>query len=263
MNPLAVVPVYMTMPADVGVLATMLRTLRGTAGADIDIILIDDGSPDQKAVDAIADMASRWDFEIIRGKENEGFSRTVNIGLRRALETGADAILVNADIEFRYPGWLDSLMATQMIGREGPAWVAGALLSFPTGLIQHAGVYFSLLTRSFDHLWKYSPENLPQAHVPKVCPVTGALQLIRHECLEQVGLYDEEYRMAFEDVQYCVRVFEHGEQCVYNPLVRAWHHESMFRGRKNEKIEQWTRESFLLLMKYLAGKNLVGMVPQW
>ena len=64
-----------------------------------------------------------------------------------------------------------------------------------------------------------------------VCPVTGAFQYIRPEVLEQVGLYDPGFRMGCEDVDYCLRVFQAGFACVYEPAIRAIHHESLFRSR--------------------------------
>ena len=53
-----------------------------------------------------------------------------------------------------------------------------------------------------------------------ICPVTGAFQYIRPEVLERVGLYDPGFRMACEDVDYDLRVFQAGFECVYEPAVR-------------------------------------------
>jgi hypothetical protein len=63
-------------------------------------------------------------------------------------------VLVNADIEIITDGWLDRFQATEGLFVEGPAAVVGALLFYPAGLIQHGGVYFSLLTREFNHFWR-------------------------------------------------------------------------------------------------------------
>ena len=88
------------------------------------------------------------------------------------------------------------------------------------------------------HRFQYGPNDLPEALVPCRCPVTAALQLIRHETLETVGIYDEGYRMAFEDVDYCLRVFEAGLECIYEPSVRAFHREKFFRGRPSDTIQR-------------------------
>jgi GT2 family glycosyltransferase len=139
--------------------------------------------------------------------------------------------------------------------------VVGGLLLYPTGLIQHAGIYFSLLTRTFDHLYKYGPGNLPEALKMRVAPVTGAFQYIRNETLQLIGLYDEKFHMAHEDVDYCIRVFLAGLQCVYNPNVRAYHFEAMFRGRPSPKLEQWQALSWMYFAEKYATQSFSGLVP--
>ena len=139
-------------------------------------------------------------------------------------------------------GWLDRMRErTDTEGR--PAAVVGARLLYPNGLIQHAGVFFSLLNRDWLHRYRFGPANLPEALKPTRCIVTGALQFIRWETLDQIGLYDEGYRLCFEDVDYCLRVFKAGLECIYEPSVVAMHHESFFRRNATPKIERWTAES--------------------
>ena len=164
--------------------------------------------------------AEQLGMAFVRKDENSGFAATVNVGLEVARASGADAVLVNADIEFTHAGWLDVMQArTDQLGR--PAAVVGARLLFPNGLLQHAGVYVSRLGRGFQHRFLHGPGDLPEALVPCACPVTGALQLIRHETLVQVGLYDESFGLGFEDVDYCLRVFAAGEACIYEPAAVA------------------------------------------
>lgn len=263
--PLSVIPTYLARESDVEVLETTVRTLRGTAFDTTEIILVDDCSPLEGTANHLDRIAAKYRADIHIKDENSGFSKTVNIGLQRALDEERDGILVNADLEFRGPGWVQKMRETRNLHRkEGYAWVVGALLSYPNGLVQHGGVYFSLLVRAFDHLWKYAPENLENVCEYRMCPVTGALQFIRHECLATVGLYDEAFSMAFEDVDYCLRVFiDHKQECVFNPYVRAFHHESLFRGRGDEKVNQWTRESLALLMTKWKDQSMAGLVPTW
>lgn len=260
-KPLAIVPAYVVKDDDVGLLTDAVRSMRETEGDKLDILVVDDGSPNTPLVDAFAKTIPTWEFGLHRKEENSGFARTVNIGLQRALEEGRDAILVNADVEFDRP-WLDAFLATERIVNPGPADVAGGLLIYPqNGLIQHGGVHFSLLTRQFWHTWQYAPQNLPEAHAPRLCPVTAALQLIRHKTLASIGLYDEAFKMGWEDVDYCIRVFLANGECVYNPQVQAYHAESVFRGRPSPKLAAWQRESFLTLMRKYQKQSFAGLVP--
>lgn len=262
LTPLGVIPAYLREPHDLDVLTVCLRSIRSTAAGELDVLVVDDGSPAAGLVDALEAQQRALGFELVRRPENEGFSRTVNVGLRRALESGRSAILINADIEFTARGWV-GLMEGQLgiLNPEARAAVVGGLLLFPNGLIQHAGIYFSLLTRGFDHFYKYGPRNLPEAQKADARPVTGALQFIRHETLTNVGLYDEEFRMGFEDVDYCLRVLLSGRECVYQPKVRAYHHEGLFRGRKSEHLDTWHKQSLVRLWSKYRDQSFAGLVP--
>jgi GT2 family glycosyltransferase len=252
--PLCVIPSYLRTAGDLDLLARCLVSLWSTA-PQAGVLVVDDGSPERSLLAPLKAATDELGYELIAKDENEGFARTVNVGLRRALETGRDAVLVNADIEFHEAGWLERMLArTDTQGR--PAAVVGARLLYPNGTIQHAGCFLSVRTRGFWHRCQFAPANLPEALTPVRCPVTAALQLIRHATLAQVGLYDEEFRMAYEDVDYCLRVFDAGLDCIYEPSVCAFHHESVFRGRKNAKLEEWERASALRLAGKWSGADL-------
>jgi GT2 family glycosyltransferase len=226
------------------------------------VLVVDDHSPNRALVADLESVADELGVTVVCKDENTGFARTVNIGLEIARAEGWDAVLVNADIEFHEAGWLERMLArTDSEGR--PAAVVGARLLYPQGLIQHAGIYFSLLRRDFFHRFQYGPSDLPEALVPCRCPVTGALQLIRHETLEAVGLYDENFYLACEDVDYCLRVFEAGLECIYEPTVTAIHLESFFRGRdRTEKMTEWGMRSLSRLMFKYADTDLTRFTPE-
>lgn len=255
MKPLAIVPTYMRQSQDLLLLQDCIESMRTTVGDELDFVIVDDGSPDKELIDGAQHVAGEFGGDLIRKPENEGFSRTVNHGLRRALAEGRDAILVNADIEFDHgDAWLANILDT-------PGSVIGAKLLYPNGTIQHAGVFFSLLTRDFGHIHQHGPGNLPESNHERDCPVTAALHLIRCECLEQVGLYDEEFRLGWEDVDYCIRVWQSGRRCVYQPRAIATHHESYFRSRPTERIMRWQAQSWNRLATKHAGVSFAEFVP--
>jgi GT2 family glycosyltransferase len=262
-KPLAIIPAFSRNVHDVAVLETCVSSLRRTAKDACDLLVVDDGSPDAEAAEASCKIVEGVDGEFHACETNEGFSHAVNIGLRRALQEGRDAILVNADIEFFTSTWLELMVKQPTSNGEGLASVVGALLLYPNETIQHAGVFFSLLCREFDHIYRYGPRNLPEALNAKVCPVTGALQFIRHDCLAEIGLYDETFRMGWEDVDYCLRVWRAGRECIYQPGVQAIHHESFFRGagRQDAKIASWQALSWARFAEKWAGVNFGEFVP--
>jgi GT2 family glycosyltransferase len=253
MKPLVVIPNYMSHEADMEILGECVQSIRRTVSDTVDVLIIDDRSPLPYLVDVFEERYAKYGFELVRKDVNEGFSRTVNVGLGRALEQGRDAVLMNADIVMLAPGWVTrARKAGQLVG---------AKLLYPNGLLQHAGLYFSAIANVFEHRYRYAPGNLPEANQPSVCPVTGAFQYIPHAVLERVGLYDREFRMGYEDVDYCLRVFEAGFACVYDPSITAIHHESLFRSRPDEKQQRWHDESIMRLRAkwaHLPVAELVG-----
>jgi GT2 family glycosyltransferase len=232
MKPLVVIPNYMSAETDMEILGECVQSIRRTVSDTVEILIIDDRSPLPYLVDVFEERYAKAGFELLRKDVNEGFSRTVNVGLQRALDEGREAILMNADIVMLTPGWLARAR------RHGDALV-GAKLLYPNGLLQHAGLYFSAIANVFEHRFRYAPANLPEAGRTTVCPVTGAFQYIPPAVLERVGVYDREFRMGYEDVDYCLRVFEAGLACVYEPAISAIHHESLFRSRPDEKQQRW------------------------
>lgn len=259
-KPLVVIPTYLTDDKDLEVTLDTLRSVRKTVSDSVDVLFVDDGSPTARLVRELVTAADRLDAEVIATGENSGFSKTVNVGLRRALNEERDAVLMNADMEMRTPGWVKICQKTRD-SKDRPAAVVGALLLYPTGLIQHAGIYFSLLTRQFDHMYKYGPGNLAEAHISTIKPVTGAFQYIRHDTLAKVGVYDEDFFMAHEDVDFCIRVFLASLECVYNPKVSAFHFEQMFRGRPSPKLRDWHARSWDHFVDKWKDQTFLGLVP--
>jgi GT2 family glycosyltransferase len=259
-RPLCVVPTYLRTSEDLDMVVRCLVSLWGTADAP-DALVVDDGSPEPELVALLGAAAAELGFELEAKPENEGFARTVNVGLRRALAEGRDAVLVNADIEFPGPGWLEAML--ERTDRQGrPAAIVGARLLFPNDCIQHAGLFFSSADHRWWHRCAHAPADLPEALVPTLCPVTGALQLIRHATLAELGLYDEAFRMGYEDVDYCLRAFAAGLDCIYEPAATAVHHESAFRSRQDEKLAQWHRESTARLMIKWRTADLSPFTPE-
>jgi len=257
---LCIVPAYVRSAEELDVLLRCLVSLQATAPA-ADVLVVDDASPAAELVAGLELACEELGVAYVANDENSGFSKTVNVGLELALAMGQDAVLVNADIEFPQAGWLERMRERTDTGGR-PAAVVGSRLLYPNGLIQHAGVSFSLLNRDWVHRFRYGPANLPEALVPTRCIVTAALQLIRWETLDQVGLYDEGYRLCFEDVDYCLRVFKAGLECIYEPSVLAVHHESFFRRRTTPKTEQWTAESTARMKRLWGAEDLSRWVPE-
>lgn len=250
-KPLAVIPVYIRNKKDCEVTAYCVDSLLSTA--DVDIMCIDDGSPSEEWRDMLKLTIQDHVFWYQKAV-NSGFAKTVNIGLKKAHDQGRDAILVNADIFFTNDDWLTEF-------QKGTEYVRGAKLLYPNGLIQHAGIYYSLIHRDFNHIYRFSPSNFPKSYNHRICPVTGALQYITWECLDEVGLYDEGFHMSWEDVDYCLQVFNAGYKCEYMPKVEAIHYEALFRGEMTDKSKEWHNLSWDYLHEKWDNVGFADWIP--
>lgn len=257
---LCVIPAFVRDDEELDVLLRCLVSLRATA-PEAEVLVVDDASPARELIAALEVACEELAVALVSNDENSGFSTTVNAGLELALHTGRDAVLVNADVEFGERGWLERMHARKDTqGR--PAAVVGARLLYPNGLIQHGGISLSMVHRDWVHRFQYGPADLPEALEPTLCPVTAALQFIRHETLAAVGLYDEGYKMCFEDLDFCLRVFDAGLECIYEPTVVATHREKFFRGKADAKIKRWTELSTARMLERWGGHDLSRWVPE-
>lgn len=265
-KPLVVIPVFFHKPAHLDLLTKCLVSLRDKkrTSTPVDIILVDDCSPLQGKSQVLKHFADTYDCEVHEKRENTGFSKTVNIGLRQAERESRVAVLCNMDVEFscegfEHPKWLD-------IALKDDGDLVGGKLLYSSGMVQHAGVYYSLLHRYLDHIGRYAPPNMKDINVRRELPVTGALQIIKPQVFEAVGVYDENFKMAYEDIDYCLRVMlpkEHGGagmKVVYNPEVVAIHHESMIRGGE-KKYSDWHNEAWVLFQQKYSRTPLQQFIP--
>lgn len=250
-KPLITIPSYITKEEHCDVLKRCVKSLVDSAEAEI--YIVDDCSPyDSKKLHHLYTyLEETYGAGSVRKPENSGFAATVNYGLNRGLAEERDVVLVNADMEFKDYNWLRHAQETE-------ADIVGGLLLYPNFLIQHAGIYFSAITRNFDHRFVGAAPNLPAAQDLCECPVTGALQYIRYETLKDVGLYDEGFFLGHEDVDYCLRAILADKKILYNPKVKAIHYESLFRSESHEEEQ---RESYLRLVEKYEDTNFFNLVP--
>jgi GT2 family glycosyltransferase len=249
-NPLLVIPTYFAKQEAYDVFEECIDSIRKTT--DADVLCVDDCSPDKSLLEAAQNYTNNVDgVEWHENKINSGFSKTVNVGMKRGQEEKRDIVLVNSDIQFIEAGWLE-----QMANND--ASIVGALLLYPNMLIQHAGIYFSIISRTFMHRFLYCMPNTPAANVPALCPVTGALQYVKYETIKEIGIYDENFFMGYEDVDYNLRALFAEGTCLYDPKVKAIHHESLIRKGVNNHKQV---ESLKYMLKKYENIHFSGYVP--
>ena len=197
------------------------------------VIVVDDASPapfGEQLRDALEGKA-----EVILAGENRGFAANANRGMRAAAEDH-DVVLLNSDVIAR-PGWLEALQHAAY-GADEVA-IVGPRLLYPDRTIQSAGTVRNLGAPDwFDHRYRFKPAGHGPANIGgPTLAVTGACIYAKRTALDRIGLLDERYGMAYEDVDWCLRAWEAGMLVLYDPRSTLIHHEARTRG-----MEQGERE---------------------
>lgn len=205
---------------------------------DYEIIVVDDGSTPE-VQDWLRTYCSKHNVKLHLKPENCGFAHSVNVGLNEA--KGDYLVLVNNDILWTKP-ILDKIEAAHKVHPD--IGVVGAKLLYPDMRIQHAGVIRFPGSHVFTHINKFAPAAFAGVNIPKYfVSVTGALFSISRRAFDRVGGFNENYFIACEDTEYCLRMWEAGFRVYYSPAVEAIHIEGYTRGNdertKNEKGPEW------------------------
>jgi GT2 family glycosyltransferase/glycosyltransferase involved in cell wall biosynthesis len=179
---------------------------------------------------------------VIESERNEGFAANANRGLR-ASDGERDVVLLNSDVE-ALPSWLECLQYAAH--RDADVGIVGAQLQYPDGRIQFGGTVRNRdQPQWFDHRYRFKPAGWGPAGRPSpALAVTGACMYVRRETIERVGLLDERYAMAYEDVDWCLRTWQAGLRVIYFPAAQLVHHESVTRGTEVGERERSSQELF-------------------
>jgi GT2 family glycosyltransferase/glycosyltransferase involved in cell wall biosynthesis len=194
-----------------------------------ELVLVDNGSAEPDAVALLAEVARH--HTVLRHEAPFNFSALVNRGAAAA--RGHYLLLLNNDTEVISPDWMSALLEHAQRPEVG---AVGARLLYPDGRIQHAGVFIQgLPLQTASHRFKYLPARDPgYLALPRLTAnciaVTAACLMVRRELFEAVRGFDEAFRVALGDVDFCLRLRDLGLWIVYTPLATLFHHESASRG---------------------------------
>jgi GT2 family glycosyltransferase len=203
---------------------------RLTTYPNYEILIVDNESADPATLEYLASTPHR----VVRFEEPFNYSRINNFAVSRA--QGEFVVLLNDDTEVIDGGWLEAMLGHAQRPEVG---AVGAKLLYPDGSIQHAGVLVGV-----GNPW--GPGIAVHAHqffadgpgyggavatTGNFSAVTAACMMLRKAVFEEVkGLDEENLKVAFNDVDLCLRLRERGYSVVYTPHAELYHHESVSRG---------------------------------
>ena len=218
-----------------------------TTYANYEIILVDTGSTDSNVKFWYSSLTHTHSNIRVVGWPEQPFSyaRSCNEGARQA--RGDILVMLNNDTEVITPDWLEQLGGDAQREQVG---AVGCLLFFPDKHhIQHAGIgvglggvaanSFSMMT--LQHAMSQTQHLMINTR-HDMTAVTAACLAIRTSVFDEIGGFDEDFRVTYNDVDLCLRLYEKGYQNVYTPHVRLVHHESISVGLPEEIAKRDTME---------------------
>ena len=216
--------------------------LHETAYADLELIIVDNGSTDPAVLAHYEKLRRDPRVRILIDPRPFNFAAMVNDGVAAA--TGAIVVLLNNDVAVLDPGWLDAMV--RQAGRPEVGAV-GAKLLYADGTLQHAGVVVGLGGRAGHILRRRSgdtPGHLGRLRVAhEVSAVTAACLAVSRDKYLAVGGFDaESFPVDFNDVDFCLRLGAAGWKTIWTPSATLAHLESVSRGpsvgAKRARFEQ-------------------------
>ena len=213
---------------------TIDTLLAHTTQIPYEIIVCDNGSQEKETLDYLANLAREHDtVRILTCDYDFNYSRINNDAAKIA--KGEYLLLLNNDVEITHDDWLFEMV--RHIQRE-QVGIVGCKLLYPDDTIQHAGVTVGIqgvAGHTFKRMDNTEPGYMTWAHLEReVTAVTAACMLVRREVYEELnGLDEDHFKVAFNDVDFCLRTRKAGYKIVYTPYSVLYHHESKSRGDDN------------------------------
>lgn len=189
------------------------------------IIVIDNGSTDGSGK-KLKEIFPSYTF--ILNKENLGYTGGNNLGIKRAIDEGADYILIlNNDTKVVNPNFLYKMI--EQMNEEPSVGIIGPKVFSSDGIVQETILFVPTLLNSireslFFKIHRKTKKNYDVAQF--VDAVSGVCWLIRREVIQNIGLLDEDYFMYGEEQDYCYRAEKAGWKIMYYPVESVVHYKN-------------------------------------
>ena len=230
---------------EVPTLDTCIRSIYGkTTYENFEVIIIENNSTDEKTFEYYEQLQEEYDnLRVVVWKDVFNYSAINNFGFKEA--KGDYVILLNNDVEIITNKWIENML---MYAQRNDVGAVGAMLYYPDDTIQHAGVIVGLGGVA-GHSHKYFPRGsfgyMARATIAQnLSAVTFACVMMRSDVYREVNGLDEAFKVAFNDVDMCMRIRKAGYLIVFTPYAELYHHESKSRGQEDtpEKIKRFQSE---------------------
>ena len=235
-------------------LQKLIESMKKTTYQNYELVIVENNS-DQKETFEYYDKIQKEDSRI-RVEKFEinyfNYSSIVNFGVEKS--TGDYILMLNNDIEILTPDWIEQML---MYAQRKDVGICGVKLYFPDDTIQHAGVTMGIRGLAGHRYREVSKNDFKKEDyiniVQDLSAVTAACFLVRKDLYNEVLGFDEKLAVAFNDVDFCLKIRKKDLLIVYNPFVYGYHYESKSRGEdteNKEKQERFAREYGLFVTRW-------------
>jgi len=215
-----------------------------TAYTNFEVLVVENNSTEPETFEYYGKIQKEHsNLKVLYYKGGFNFSAINNFAAQQA--NGEMYLLLNNDIEIISENWLGEMVSLALQKNVG---IVGAMLYYPNDTVQHAGVITGLGGFA-GHSHKYHPRGksgymFRLACVQNLSCVTAACLLVTKQAFDAANGLDEEFTVAFNDVDFCLRIRDMGYQVLFTPYAECYHHESISRGsdKKGEKKERFEGE---------------------
>jgi len=219
----------------VKILKRCLDSILGkTVYPNYEILIVDNDSVEPKTRSYLGKVSVKPNVRVMRISNPDGRFNYAYINNQAAASSGAEYLLfLNNDTEVLKKEWLGQLVG---YGQMPGVGAVGARLLYPDKKVQHAGVllkfYHGLAGHAFKGVSEHETGYLCFAKVLRNCSaVTAACLLTPRKLFMELGGFDEKnFKVAYNDVDYCGRLLKKGHRVVYAPEAELIHHEGFSRG---------------------------------
>lgn len=216
-----------------------------------EFVIVENNSTEEETFAYYKSIEERENVQVLYYEGEFNFSRINNFGAKHA--RGDYFLLLNNDTQIINPDCLWEMLGYCMRKDVG---IVGARLYYPDDTIQHAGVvlgFGGMAGHTFIGCSRYDNGYFSRIICAQdLSAVTAACMMVKRSVFEEVEGLSEEYRVAFNDVDFCMKVREKGYLIVYNPAVELYHFESKSRGLEDtpEKVARFNSEVDRFLIRW-------------